>query len=315
MQKIRQDKLNEFFESAFERHKIYVLKTLGASKPWTNDEVFQNWFFCNVFRRIDKTTVWIEDHIIKPREDDPDLWKQIILYRYISNINTFEIFLKKGILYDRKNIHREMRAMQDRKDPIFTSAFIVNSGIGEGKWVDKVSYVFTILRDLNQNNMDARLKGMNSLKEIYTFLKLFPGIGSFMAYEYTTDFSYSKRYLANSPDIYTWCDLGLGAVRGMNVLIRGYASKKKISDKYNLTRYIFSEWIKYIKENLQKEISHAIVSYKNRIKNELSQETIGKINQLYSPFKKLTMREVEHWLCEYDKYCRGGSKKRKYNGT
>ena len=151
------------------------------------------------------------------------------------------------------------------------------------------------------------------LYEFYKYLKLFPGVGSFMAYEYVTDFSYSKRYLASSPEIYTWCELGLGAVRGMNILIRGFASKKKIHDKNNLTRYVFSKWIEYIKQNLEKEIDRTIITYKNSY--ELSHDVIGKINQMYAPFKKLTMREVEHWLCEYDKYCRGGSKKRKYNGA
>lgn len=314
MNRIPEKRLKNFFESAFERHKIYVLKTLGVEKPWTEDKIFQNWFFCNVFRRIDKTTVWIEENIIKPQEESPDLWKNIILYRYISNINTFEKFKATGIMYDRKNIYGKMRSMQKENESIFTSAFIVNSGIGDGKWVDKVTYIFKLLANLNENNIDARLKGTNSLKEIYKFFKLFPGVGSFMAYEYVTDFSYSKRYLAKSPDIYTWCDLGLGAVRGINVLIKGFASRKKVYDKYNIIKYIFGEWIKYIRNNLQWEIKNTIRLYQSRIHQELSQNTIGKINQLYSPFKKLTMREVEHWLCEYDKYCRGGSKKRSYDG-
>lgn len=306
MKKIHPNNLKQFYELAFERHRIYVLKTLNQLKPWTKDEIFQNWFFCNVFRRIDKTTVWMEQNIIKPLyKDMNDLWKNIILYRYISNVKTFEIFKEKGILFNRKEIYRTMREMQNNKQTIVTGAFVCNSGIGGGEFVDKVTYIFTLLKKLNDADFGSVIKNINSLRGTFNYLKKFPGVGNFMSYEYTTDLSYSH-YLNNCSEIYTWCDLGLGAVRGMNRLLKGLPSKRKIPDKHEYTKQIFDEWVKYIRQNIESEMHKTMDMLPGGIEPTIA--------DMYLPFKKLTMREVEHWLCEYDKHCRGGSKKRRYNG-
>lgn len=304
MKQIPKEKLAKFFELAFERHRIYVLKELGLKKPWTDDKIFQNWFFCNVFRRIDKTTVWMEDHIIKPNEDDPDLWKNIMLYRYISNIRTFKALAENcDDCTDRKQVYKVLRCWQQKGETIFTSAFICNSkGVG-GTWTDKVTYIFTLLKEINENGFDIFLKNVGALSEVFKYLRCFSGVGNFMAYEYTTDFSYSQRYLANSPEIYTWCDLGLGAVRGLNRLIHEVPTSNIIENKTKYLKYIFEEWKIYIKLKLKNEIDKTL-----NIIDDI------KVVKLYKSFNNLTMREVEHWLCEYDKYCRGGSKKRRYNG-
>jgi hypothetical protein len=42
-----------------ERHRIYLEKAAGAPPPWTTDEIMQTYRFCNVFRELDKVTVWV----------------------------------------------------------------------------------------------------------------------------------------------------------------------------------------------------------------------------------------------------------------
>ena len=82
--------LERFFQIAWERHRIYVLKELGIQKPWTKDPIFLDYYFCNVFRYLDKTSKWIIKNAIELNEDNPELWKTIIMCRYISRISTLQ---------------------------------------------------------------------------------------------------------------------------------------------------------------------------------------------------------------------------------
>ena len=144
-----------FAKTAFERHRIYILKKYGVPKPWTTDKIFQNNFFCCTFRKLDKTTEWIIKNVIEPNEDNPDLWKSIIICRYISNINTLKELHERHLLINNNpRLYDYLRQMQKDKKKIFTGAFICNSGIGEGQFVDKVSYLFILLEKLNNTNME-----------------------------------------------------------------------------------------------------------------------------------------------------------------
>jgi MoaA/NifB/PqqE/SkfB family radical SAM enzyme len=126
-----------------------------------------------------------------------------------------------------------------------------------------------------------------------------------MAYQYICDFQYSIRYLNDRPDRYTWCSLGLGAKRGMRRILYGEPNKGAIELKnvYELLQM----WKEHVSKTLKLEI-------KNTYINMTTNKKLEDIEKDYMLFKDLKMCDVQHWLCEYDKYCRGGSKKRRYNG-
>ncbi|MCH9712860.1 MAG: hypothetical protein K0U20_09575, partial [Proteobacteria bacterium] len=45
-----------------ERNHIRELKECGSPKPWTNNIVMQETYFCNVNREDDKVTIWIRSN-------------------------------------------------------------------------------------------------------------------------------------------------------------------------------------------------------------------------------------------------------------
>ena len=321
-----EQRLKQFFDLAYERHRIYVLKELGAPKPWTADPIFKNWFFCNVFRAIDKTTKFIIEQVIQPNEDNPLLWKAIILCRLLSRIETIQYLLDNNAMFDFPLAYKLLRERQQRGEPVFTGAFIINS-VGFKGNVDKINYVFLLLNQMTQGlhnevmTMDEFLRCTASMvrdraiRTIYGYLRLFNGVGDFMGYEYVTDLSYSERYLKNAADKYTWMTYGLGAVRGMNRLLYGKPSSNKIQQPLQTAQYVFKRWKEYIEEQQDLEEHKTILIATKQTPPEKEPLVICKILTLFTPFYDLTMREVEHWLCEYDKYCRGGSAKRRYDGN
>lgn len=303
--------LHKFFATAWERHHIYVLKELGMPKPWTKNPIFLDNFFCNVFRDLDKTSVFIRK-VINENENNPDLWKLIIMMRYISRLGTLETLydlgLLKGDIGTQQALHNYLRNARSRGVKLFTSAFIVNSR-ARGVWKDKVSYMFSLLKEIYyvfDCRPDEIIQGLSKLEDSYNRLYGLPGVGPFMAYQFTIDFSYSQRYLANVEDEQTWTALGLGAIRGMNRLLGNPPTKNKIEKSGAKARGILYAWILEVLSGLNTEVARTVKLTGPNLRYD--------VEELYEPFRNLKLCDVQHWLCEYDKYMRGGSKKRGYLG-
>ena len=112
-----------------------------------------------------------------------------------------------------------------------------------------------------------------------------------MAYEIVCDLRYTD-LLENADDIMTWCNPGPGCIRGLYRIAR-----EEIKNKSNATSPPkLKDWL----DRMRWLLSHA----KNRLPTHR---------------KRLEMRDIEHSLCEFDKYERArlddGKLKRKYKGV
>lgn len=189
---------------------------------------------------------------------------------------------------------------------VIGNAFILNSKI-KGGWTDKITYIFDTIEHVEKMYQDTDKSLQKTfLQAVYEDLLDVPGIGPFMAYQYAIDFSYSKRYLKDAPDIYDWTSLGLGAMRGMSRILYGNPNEKKPKLALEFSKNLLTSWKEYVDKTIDKEAEETI--------NEAGEEHRTLILKNYFRFLDLKMSDVEHWLCEYDKYCRGGSRKRKYPG-
>ena len=73
-----------------ERHRIYLAKAAGAPPPWTRDRSLQTYRFCNVFRELDKVTVWLRERWREPFAKNEHLWIAMCLARQINWPETLE---------------------------------------------------------------------------------------------------------------------------------------------------------------------------------------------------------------------------------
>jgi hypothetical protein len=320
---ISDERFAQFAELAYERMRIYIKKELGFPKPWTDRPIFLDSFFCNVFRQLDKTSKWIITNVIEPNADDNYLWAMLVVARYISRIDCLEQLKEAGsfdgsyYVEDRLRITREQ--MLNRRAiglPLNTGAFITSPMLGE--WgPTKAHYIVHFVEALMDEDLGARLEYLDvCMREIHPLLMKHQAVGSFMAYQYCCDFSYVPRYLGKAPDLWSWSAMGPGSYRGMNRILFG-TPYEKIS-KAEWLRYVVTlgeKWQEYIDRTIDKE-------KKNIIDLVLTQEpgTITPSDAAewamgqYGLFDEIRLQDVQHWLCEYDKYMRGGSSKRRYYG-
>jgi hypothetical protein len=193
-------------------------------------------------------------------------------------------------------------------DKVFTGAYnISNSGSTKSK-VDRVidDYIQPMWDD-----RDAIISalthdpGLTPMQTVVKVLQKYLGMGGsgFMAYEVACDLRFT--YVCESaPDVNTWTSMGPGASRGLHRLL-GTFPKNVIGWKPRPPL----GWQRHMRLLLQKINEDLKTSSKTAY--EIDDPRKGNM-------PRFEMREVEHSLCEFDKYERvrtgEGKSKRTYSG-
>ena len=170
--------LAEFFALARERENLRLRKEWREAKPWTEDPILRDNYFCNVFREDDRTTRWFREQVREPLHYEPAVVWATIVFRWFNYIPTGEL-IKSILLADGSadELETVLRPLQQRGEKLFTGAFIVKSPNG----TDKLSGILDCIRaaDAFLNREAGRLT--NTLEQAHEALQEIPFLGPFMA--------------------------------------------------------------------------------------------------------------------------------------
>ena len=250
-----------FFYYINERHSITLKRSIGEPFPWTDDEILQTYSFCNVFRELDKVTVWIRENWKEPYADHPNLPFAMAVARQINWPDTLqEIGFPEH--WNPERVKAIMQGRLDRKEKVYTGAYMLTGTLGGTKVEQTIDKILTPLYESPPQIIPY------SLEETWKKYLPYPGFSGFMAYEVVTDLRHSK-YLENAEDIMTWANAGPGAKRGLN-RIHGRPLEQTIKAK--------------------------------QLTEEMKELLAVSGDYLLDVVPDLEMREIEHCLCEYDKY-------------
>lgn len=272
MMKFNSEMLDRYFQTANERHRIYLKRHAGEPWPWTEDEIFSTFKFTNVYRQLDRGTQWLTNNWVIPFASHPMLFFNICLYRQFNWIPTAE-YVDFADEWDANEIYRELKAWRDDHHPgprqIYTNAHMVRGPIEIDGTKEKLHYtIYNILDALYANLEQFEPQTGDTLQSAFNRLVKAYGFGGFVAYEVISDLRWT-RYLINADDVMTWANAGPGAVRGLNRLL-GRNVKASMRQE---------EAVEYMQQLLE----------------------LSKI-YLDDHMPAWEMREAEHWSCEYSKY-------------
>lgn len=275
---VSNENLDQFFYWINERHRIYRKRRLGRSPPWTADPILQQYKFTNVFRGLDAVSRDYAHEIRDPYmeggtlADPAGLVADTIVYRLFNWPATWRILSQWRNPWDEADAKRALRRAQANGDKIFTGAYIVTNNGSTRPKIDIICEACTVAHE--QAPTIARKIAARPLLEYATrvIADRVPCCGPFVSYEIVSDLRWSP-LLAKAKDIMTWANPGPGATRGLN-RIHGRKLTAKPSESQLVTemRELLSE----------------------------SQQP-GRMGKHVWP---LDMRDVEHSLCEFDKYLR-----------
>lgn len=277
-----------------ERQSILNKRREGLPKPWTDDDVLQSYYFCNVRREDDKVSVWLRENIRNPLKDKQEVMFAVIAFRWFNYIPTGELLWNYGKdidgccnLLEKWNLDlaiAELERFKEAGNQVFTGAFnISNGGVSKPK-INRVceDYIQPIWED--RENLYNRTCD-RTLEQAHKVFKRLPGLGGsgFMAAQIIADLKYTHM-LENAEDWMTWCSPGPGSRRGMNRL---HGIRIELTDTRG--------WDKKIKD----------------LQDKVNMELEGEQPTLHA-------QDLQSCLCEFSKYCVGleeGSLKRTYNGS
>ena len=288
------DPIERFFAIAKERQSIYLKKEEGLPRPWTDDAILNNFKFTNVYREQDKTTKWFRENVREELRKKPEVLLATVLFRWFNRIeigNLIFCYSEQGMegatIWDDFRISGNGKSLEEwirlfcPKGPWVTGAYLITSKPG----MDKLAGMCNIAEDFYHNrgtDVDWQevahdcldCPGNITLESVWSWLKKIPFQGPFHAYEVVTDLRHTA-LLDQAPDINTWANAGPGAQRGL-ARIHGRPLNSRVSAKQAC-----EEMVQLL---------------------EYSRDTRYWPNN--DKYPTLELREIEHTLCEVDKYCR-----------
>lgn len=267
------ESLKEFWDFVQERQRIYLKRKEGKPAPWTKDPILQRVFFTNVYRENDTGTKFLIENVLGQGTPQDEFF-EIVVYRYFNNIRTYEAMRDEykrpyGSWENWEEIAKYLHGLASRVGVIFTRAHMTASNRFGGfpKKADNTSWVLDQhwqKKELNYNCYMAT----PSLKDAWTFFDSLIAIGEFLAYEIVTDLNLSPRLRKFTDN--DWANPGPGCRKGLCAIFPG------IKELPGLNMDSFLKAIHWLRNNQPEEFLRE------------------------NP--PLTLRNVEHSLCEFYKY-------------
>lgn len=280
-----QSRAEEFFEYARRRQQILLDRLNGRPAPWTNDPILQKYRFCNVFREDDAVTGWFKENIRTPVDIAFDGWTTVwacMVFRWFNKIETGEILLRDVAVPGYTQLKPfvthcpdYIRSRLAGVSPLVTGAYMIKTPTGLNKLDGILDCLEKAWPQINGAMGEEIASGQCTMQRANELLSTLPFIGDFMAYEIVCDLRHTS-VLKNASDRCSWANPGPGAARGYARILNkplNHFNRHKPSDREELILGM-----------------QALLNLSWRDK--------------YWPAEwgKWEMREVEHTLCEFDKY-------------
>ena len=266
-----------YWRFAAERQALYFRRLSNPVGPWTSDPIISKYRFTNVYRASDRVSQFLirevqyrEDRSQNPRE----LFFRTILFKLFNRIDTW-IALENELgplSFERSDFDKIVRVLNDlmrKGERLYSAAYIMPSPpMGR---IRKHENHLVLLRQMIDDQLPDRIHQAPSLQNVFEYLLRYPGIGKFLAFQYTIDLNYSM--LLNH-DESEFVVAGPGAIDGISKCFS------------NLGRYSPEEAIAWVCENQERAFAAAGISFKT----------------LFG--RRLQLIDCQNLFCEISKYAR-----------
>jgi hypothetical protein len=113
---------SQILDFANERMNIFERKEKGFNPPYSEDKVLNNFRFCNIYRELDRQTIFYHE-LLKEYTDNFPLWLlNMFLCRLVCNTDTIS---KLGLLtFDNENNKRRYETLLNLPSPKYGNAYI-----------------------------------------------------------------------------------------------------------------------------------------------------------------------------------------------
>ncbi|TDL26366.1 chromo-domain-containing protein [Rickenella mellea] len=268
-----------FWRFAAERKAIDDRRRAGLPPPWTEDPILSSLRFCNTFRVCDRASQYLITNVIETGSQDPsELTFRVILFNIFTNIKTWELLENEiGELtwaaYDQSTYANVLRSAKDDGVSLYTGSYQKPAP----KLGHKEAFMnhLEFLEVLMNNGLQKQLAKCKYMADAFDVIAAMPGMGDFNAYQLLLDLSYTSVINFSESDFVV---AGLGARSGI---------EKCFSSTLPLAGML-----------------PQIIRWMFETQNEHFQRLGLTISGLGPENLPLQLCDIEHTLCEVDKYAR-----------
>lgn len=294
-------KEHQFFSFIYKRQAIWYRRfVLQQTAPWTDDPILQTFKFCNVYRELDKSTIYLLQKL-EPLTDKKSQLLNIIFYRFFNQdklyenlgIEPFSVISKQT----KKQLQQGFTNMRKRGQTLFNTAYIISPGTSR---LPKHRTILNNLEKISQNaeTIIRQLETCKTPEQAFQILiDNIPLAGPFLACEIWTDLSYINFFPQGWTDN-DFVNIGPGAKWGLEIMSSKKLSKtiqqQQLSHLYHIQKKILPK----IHQTLERKESWQQIAYK----------------QAYTNYPFLSITNIEGSLCEFRKYTNlsNGKGRRRY---
>lgn len=302
-EKFNQSNIDMFWNFIWERHQIWINRFIKKlpREQWTTDSILKVTKYTNIYRELDRGTLWYLENIMKSfcdsydkmypepmiRNQNIELSRNLVwyttLYRLCNRIETFEeVGLPDYDSYNDEVLHNKffmkLDAIADSGRAVMTSAHLTcPSPAG----FTKVEGYMAAVNDLHKhlkNGLTEEINSAKTPKEVFEILQSVYCVGRFISYEVLCDLIYCQAigYEGRVFTLDDWANVGPGAKEGIRMM---YPSTKG-----------------------EKNIYARMVQLRDEQQQHM--DRLGLRFQYYEKFTKghLSLRTIEHDCCEFQKY-------------
>jgi hypothetical protein len=271
--------LSRFWYWINERHSIWIKRKDGFPKPWSSDWIFQEFKFTNAFRQLDTGTIWL-GKLLK-RTKNPELTMfTCCWYRMFNWYMHAEYWYHQGCVPTYSQLVKFLGQRYRDGDKVFTSAHMTCGLPGVSKLDAHLESAEVIW---NERAELIKVCKDGKMQTIFEKLRDYQCIGKFIAYEIACDLRFTDVLMGS--DRNTWSNVGPGAKRGLKRL------------------------------GMEPTVD-AMIELRRMAKTALAPHVRSHFRGTGPP---LELREIEHSLCEFDKYERvrtgAGRPRQKFDGV
>jgi hypothetical protein len=198
---------------------MYYRRLDGEAAPWTTDPILRCFRFTNVFRAADRVSQYLISQIQyhPDRSQEPqEIFFRTLIFKIFNKIETWEALESahgplRWASVDLDALDRTLSQLTERGQSIYSAAYIMPvPNFGQRR---KHSNHLKLIARMMDDRLPDRLRQAPDLKSVYERILAYPGLGPFLAFQYTIDLNYSSLLDFSEADLVV---AGPGALDGIS---------------------------------------------------------------------------------------------------
>jgi len=260
---------------------------LEGKHPYTEDKIFQENKFTNVYRVLDRVSQYLLRNVIYNGNtySKKDMFWRILLFKHFNKTETWDMLCEQfgDIRFNSPNIDTIGKFLEikiNSGEKLYSNAYMMSGQSGETLDIKRKHLKYFHIFKRYHIPMVDEIINSSSMQEVFEKFSALPYSGNFIGYQYTIDWNYSEIFNFDEND---FVFPGHGAVRGI----------KRTFDIESLKHFDFADVVKYVRDNY------------DTLVEEWSLKSGEDLRARFLPDRQPTLIDFQNCFCETDKYIRG----------